>query len=131
MMSAVMRHSGLLFAGLALLVAPSVGMGDPEYFQRGYYTPASGRVGQPFHADVTFEVDDMPANCIAQWNEMEISGPLPPGLDAAGATSSVIAGTPLTAGTWPVTVTFHALGCTYDPSHVVDRAIAVVFRIAP
>jgi hypothetical protein len=128
-----MRRLKILFATLTLLAAalPSVCLGDPDYFLHGYYAPAAGQVGRPFHADVAFEADDMPQNCVAEWKDMIISGVLPPGLDVAGPSSSVIAGTPAVAGNWPVTVTFRALGCTYDARYRVDRAIRVVFKIAP
>jgi hypothetical protein len=125
-----------LFAALVLLAAtaaPTDSLGDPQpdYFLHGYYTPASGQVGQPFHSDVTFEADDMPGNCVAEWTDIVISGVLPPGLDVTSPTSSVIAGTPTIAGNWPVIVTFQALGCTYDTKDRVDRAIKAVFHIAP
>jgi len=125
-----------LFAVLALLAAaaaPTVSLGDPhpDYFLHGYYAPASGQVGQPFHADAAFEAEDMPGNCVAEWKDIVISGVLPPGLNVASSTSSVIAGTPTVAGSWPVIITFHALGCTYDIRDRVDRAIKVVFHIAP
>jgi hypothetical protein len=129
------RHRAFFVAPalLAAVAAPGASLGDPhpDYFLHGYYTPASGQVGQPFHADAAFEVDDMPGNCIAEWKDMIISGVLPPGLVVANSTSSVIAGTPTIAGNWPVRVTFHALGCTYDTKDRVDRAIEVVFHIAP
>jgi hypothetical protein len=132
----VMNNHRALFAALALLAAaaaPTVTLGDPEtnYFLHGYYTPASGRVGQPIHSDVTFGVDDMPTNCIAEWKDIDISGVLPPGLHIASSTSSVITGTPTIAGNWPVIITFHSLGCTYDTKDSVDRAIKVDFHIAP
>jgi hypothetical protein len=131
-----MKRHRALFAGLALLAAaaaPTASLGDPhpDYFLNGYYMPASGRVGQSFHADAAFGVDDMPGNCIPEFKDMVISGVLPPGLDVADSTSSVIAGTPIVAGNWPVTVTFHALGCSYDTKNHVDRSIKVVFHIAP
>jgi len=125
-----MRRLKALIVTLTLvLTAPA--LGGHDYFLHGYYTPVSGQVGQPFHADITFGADDMPGNCVADWKDMVVSGDLPPGLDAAGAGSSVIAGTPTMAGSWPVTVTFHALGCTYDTKDRVDRAIKVVFSITP
>jgi hypothetical protein len=131
---AMKRHRAL-FAALALLAeaAPNESLGDPrpDYFLHGYYVPASGRVGQFFHADAAFGVDDMPGNCVPEFSDMVISGALPPGLDVANSTSSVIAGTPKQAGNWPVLVTFHALGCSYDIKDRVDRSIKVVFHIAP
>jgi hypothetical protein len=131
----IKRHKAL-FAALALLAAaaaPADSLGDPhpDYFLNGYYTPASGRVGQSFHADAAFSVDDMPRNCVLEFNDMVISGVLPPGLDAANSTSSVIAGTPKMAGNWPVIITFHALACSYNTKDRVDRSIKVVFHIAP
>ena len=131
-----MRRLKALFVALTLLAtaaAPAVSLGDPhpDYFLHGYYMPASGQVGQPFQADVAFGADDMPGNCVAEWKDMVISGVLPPGLDVVSSTSSVIAGTPMIAGNWPVIITFRALGCTYDTKDGVDRAIKVVFNIAP
>jgi hypothetical protein len=127
MMPVVMRRHGTLFAAFALLAAPA--QAAPDYFLHGYYTPVSGQVGQPLHADVSFGVDDMPANCVAVWKQMVIAGDLPPGLNIADR-SSVIEGIPVTAGNFPVTVAFHGLGCTYDPNTGVDRTIRAVFHIA-
>ena len=53
---------------------------------------------QPFHGDVTFEASDMPANCVAEWKDVGVSGDLPPGLAFADPASTVIAGTPILAG---------------------------------
>ena len=132
---AIIPHRAL-FVGLALLAAaaaPAASLADPhpDYFRNGYYAPSSGRVGQSFQADAAFGVDDMPGNCVPEFNDMVISGVLPPGLDVANSTSSIIAGKPKLAGNWPVIVTFHALGCTYDTKDRVDRSIKVVFHIAP
>ena len=129
---AMTRHRAL-FAALALLANAGVCLGDPnpDYFLHGYYVPVSGRVGQSFHADAAFGVDDMPGSCVAKWKDMIISGVLPPGLAVANPASSIIAGTPSVAGTWPVIITFHALGCFNDSNYRVDRAIKVVFHIAP
>ena len=131
----VMRRRKHLFAALVLqagATAPSISLGDshPDYFLHGRYTPTSGQVGQPFYADATFEVDDMPGNCVAEWKDIVISGVLPPGLDVASSNSSAIAGTPTIAGDWPVIINFHALGCTYNTKDGVDRAIKAVFHIA-
>jgi hypothetical protein len=129
------RHRAF-FAALALAAFAAAQIScraesQADYFRFGHYMPVSGRVGQPFSADAGFGVDDMPGNCVMEFHDMVISGVLPPGLDVANSTSSRIAGTPTAAGSWPVTVTFHGLGCTYDAKDRVDRAIKVVFHIAP
>jgi hypothetical protein len=119
----------IFFAALAL--AGFTGAAWADYFLHGYYTPATGKVGQYFTSDAAFGVDDMPGQCVVVWDDIAIAGTLPPGLDIANSFSSVIAGTPTRPGDFAATVTFHNLGCSAIPGGRADRSIKVNFHITP
>ncbi len=123
------RCHQLLFA--ALVLASSVGAAQADYFLHGYYTPSTGKVGQYIDSDAAFAVDDMPGQCAVVWDDIAITGILPPGLDISNSFSSAIAGTPTQAGDYAATVTFHNLGCSAIPKARADRVIKVTFHITP
>jgi hypothetical protein len=122
------RHR-ILFAALGLICL--TGAARVDYFLHGYYTPTAGKVGQHMTSDAAFGVADMPDQCAVEWKDIVIAGTLPPGMDIANSFSSVISGTPTTAGDFSATVTFHGLGCSAPPLAPADRVIQVIFHITP
>jgi hypothetical protein len=119
----------IFFAMLALAGFTAAARADN--FLHGYYTPANGKVGQYFTSDAAFGVDDMPGQCVVEWDNIAITGTLPPGVDISNSFSSAIAGTPTQAGDFAATVTFHNLGCSAIPAGRADRSIKVNFHITP